>query len=134
MKQLGMKLDARLHTTRFKQSTLTQFADMRAQKKGRDILLAFEEDIRIALTKACDFVNDSNALHLAHAAKIVHRKLFGKAKLFAGFSQGCQKESVPSLLLALVNMILEGHTIKNQSEDTLYNSCCTVNRAVVEVQ
>ena len=77
---------------------------MRAQKKGRDILLAFEEDIGEALTKACDFDSDCDALHLARAAKIVRSQLFGKAKPFAGFPHGCQRESVPSLLLALVNI------------------------------
>ena len=91
---------------------------MRARKKGRDVLLAFEEDIGPALTKACEFDSDSDAIHLAHAANIVRNQMFGKAKPFFGFPVGCQNESVPPLLLALVNMILEGPNIKDQSEDT----------------
>ena len=51
MEQLGLKLDIRLHTTRLKQRLLTKFMDMRAQKKGQDILLVFEDDIGPALAK-----------------------------------------------------------------------------------
>lgn len=65
-------------------------------------MLAFNEDIGIALAKACEFDSDGDAIHLACAAKIVRRHLFVKAKPFNGFPEGCQKESVPSLLLALV--------------------------------
>ena len=116
MEQLGVKLDARVHTTRLKQRLLAQFTDMQAQKQGRDILLAFEEDIGTALAKACEFDSDNEAIHLARAATIVRSQMFGKAKPFNGFPSGCRKDSVPSLLLALVNMILEGPSIKDQGE------------------
>ena len=56
--QLGVKLDTRVHTTRLKQCLLAQFTDMQAQKKGRDVLMAFEEDIGTALAKACEFDKD----------------------------------------------------------------------------
>ncbi len=39
---------------------------------------------------------------------------------------GCQKSSVPSLLLALVNMILEGPSIKDQSEDTTHAAALSI--------
>jgi len=45
MEQLGLKLDLRRHTTRLKQHLLAKFMDMRAQKKGRNILLVFEDDL-----------------------------------------------------------------------------------------
>ena len=44
----------RLHTTRLKQCFLGEFTDMRAQKKGLTVLLAFEGDIGPALTKFCE--------------------------------------------------------------------------------
>ena len=117
MEQLGVKLDTRVHTTRLKHRLLAQFRDMRAQKNGHDILLAFEEDVGAALVKICESDNDNDAIHLARAAKIVRSQMFGEAKSFTGFSVGCQEESVPSRLLALVTMILEGPSIKDQSED-----------------
>ena len=112
-----MTLDARVHTTRLKHRLLTQFHDMRAQKNGRDIFLAFEEDVGAALAKVCESNNDSDAIHLAHAAKIVRNQMFGVAKSFTGFSLGCQEEPVPSLLLTLVTMILGGPSILDQSVD-----------------
>ena len=90
---------------------------MQAQKKGREVLLTFEEDIGTALAKACELDSDNDAIHLACAAKIVCNHMFGEAKSFTSFTLGCQKESVSPLLLALVNMILEGPSIKEQSEN-----------------
>ena len=95
MEQLEVKLDVRVHTTRLKQRLLAQFSNMQAQNKGRDVLLAFEEDIGAALTKVCEFDSDNDA----SATKIVHSHMFGEAKPFTGFPVGCEKESVPSLLL-----------------------------------
>ncbi|XP_064097400.1 uncharacterized protein LOC135208795 [Macrobrachium nipponense] len=91
---------------------------MWAYAKGRDILMAFEEDVGAAFAKACELDSDSDAIHLAHAAQIVHRHMFGEAKPFTGFPEGCQEESVASLLLALVSMILEGPNIKEQMAGT----------------
>ena len=62
--------------------------------------------------------SDSDAIHLARVAKIVRSQMLGRAEPFFGFPAGCQKESVPPLLLALVNMILEGPNIKDQCENT----------------
>ncbi|PIK56610.1 hypothetical protein BSL78_06466 [Apostichopus japonicus] len=67
--------------------------------------MAFEEDLGAALDKACELDSDSDAVHLARAAHIVRRHMFGEAKPFTGFPGGCQ--DVPPLLLALVSMILE---------------------------
>ena len=92
---------------------------MRAQKNGRDIFLAFEEDVGAALAKVCESDNDSDAIHLAHAAKNFRNQMFGEAKSFTGFSLGCQEESVPSLLLTLVTMILGGPSIIDQSVDRI---------------
>ena len=118
MEQLGIKLDMRPHTTRLKQRLLAEFTDMRAQKKGQDILLAIENDIGPALAKACEIDSDSDAIILAHVAKIVRSHMFEDAKPFTGLTEGCQKESVSPLLLALVNMILEGPTITDHDEGT----------------
>ena len=77
MEQLGVKLDVRVHTTRLKQRLLAQFSNMQAQNRGRDVLFAFEEDIGAALTKACEFDSDNDAIHLACAAKTVLTHVWG---------------------------------------------------------
>ena len=54
----------------------------------------------------------------AHATQIGRHQMFREAKPFNGFPERCQEESVPSLLLGLVSMILEGPSIKDQMADT----------------
>ena len=68
---------------------------MRVQKKGQDILLAFEGDIGPALAKACELDSDSEAIQLV---KIVLIIMFGEAKPFTGFTEGCQIKSESPLL------------------------------------
>jgi len=67
--------------------------------------------------KACKLDTDVDAVHLARAAQIVRRHIIGDST-FSGFPAGCQQDSVPPTLLALVSMILEGPSIKHQSEST----------------
>ncbi|KAG7161157.1 hypothetical protein Hamer_G024212, partial [Homarus americanus] len=118
MEQLGFKFDTRVHSTRLKQRLLAHFPDMQAHNKGRNVLMIFEEDVGAAITKNCELDSDSDAVHLACAAQIVRCHMFGEAKPFNGFPQRCQEESVPSLLLALVNLVLEGPSINDQIADT----------------
>ena len=68
--------------------------------------------------KACELDTDTDAVHLARAAQIVRRHIIGDDKVFDGFPPGCQQDSVPPVLLALVSMILEGPSIKHHSEST----------------
>ncbi|CAJ1048465.1 hypothetical protein GWK47_003689 [Xyrichtys novacula] len=117
MEQLGVEVDSRVHSTRLKERLLCEFPDMRTYPKGRDVLMAFKDYIRTALAKACEQDNNEDAMHIARAAQIVRRHIFGEAKPHNGFPEKRQKDSVPQLLLTLVNMILEGSSIKDQMED-----------------
>ena len=114
LQQLGVTNEKRMHTTRLKQRLLACFPDMRAQSKGRDVLLAFDEDVGYALSKACEQDCDSDAVHLARAAQIVRRHMFDLNTFTGSFEENCQEKSVPHLLLALVSMVLEGPSIKDQ--------------------
>jgi len=69
--------------------------------------MAFEVDVGAAVAKACELDSHSDAVHLARAAQIVRRHIFGEAKPLTGFPEGCQEEYVPPLLLAPVSMIVE---------------------------
>ena len=80
--------------------------------------MAFEDDVGIALAKACEQDNTKDVMHIARATQIVRRHIFGEAKSFNGFPERCQEDSVPQLLLTLVHMLLEGPSIKNQMAET----------------
>ena len=63
--------------------------------------------------------NDDHAVQLAHTAKIVQKDLFEKSSFFnVSFRKGCQEDSVPELLFALVSMILHGPSTKDQISTT----------------
>ena len=115
---LGIKYDRRVHTTRLKHRLLAHFPNMCAQRQGRDVLLAFNEHLGDALAKARELDTDDDAVHLACAAQIVRRNIIGDDKKFNGFPPQCQEASVPSMLLALVTMIMEGPNIKDLREST----------------
>ena len=67
------------------------------------------------MRKVCEHDADSDAIHLAKAAKIVRRDLFNKSTFTGTYSNQCQELSVPNSLVALVSMILYGPNIKTQS-------------------
>ena len=87
MQRLGVKLDTRVDSTRLKQRLLAQFPDMRANTKGRDVLLIFEEGVGDALTKACELDSDTDVVHLARAAQTVRRHIFEEGEPFNGFTE-----------------------------------------------
>ncbi|KAJ8380702.1 hypothetical protein SKAU_G00014800 [Synaphobranchus kaupii] len=115
LEQLGATVGNRIHTTRLKNRLLSELPDLMAHSQGRDTLLTFQDDIGDALKKACD--HDSDAMHLVRAAQVVRKEMFATKFNFDGsFHPNCQKESVPTSLLALVNMILDGANIKHQTQ------------------
>ena len=119
LKRLQIETDKKVHSTRLKEGLLKHLPDLRAHNKGRDVFLVFQNDIGAALAKSVEEDNDDDAVELAHAAKLVWKDLFKKSSSFNGsFKKGCQEDSVPELLLASVNMILDGPNIKDQISTT----------------
>ena len=115
LKQLGLTVEARFHTTRLKNRLLSALPDLRPHSHGRDILLSFEKDIGPALMMASH--PDSDAMHLMRAVQVVRKEIFDSKFCFDGaFQANCQQAAVPASLLALVNMILAGANIKHQTQ------------------
>ena len=110
---------------------------MEAHTQGREVVLVFNEDVGAALRKACEHDADSDAVYLARAATIAQRDRFQTKMEFNGsFHTKCQEQSLPTSLLSLVAMVLNGPNIKTQSTFSsvsqpalsisqllLYNSC-----------
>ena len=100
LKELGVNISGRIHTADLKNRILSNFPDMQAHKQGRDILLAFDEDIGSALQRVSESDFDEEAIILSKAAKIVRRDPLNTKYTFDGtFEKQCQKESVPQSLL-----------------------------------
>ena len=116
MEQLGTVMPGRVHSTELKDRILRYFPNLEEHKRGRDILLAFNQDVGAALRMACEQDADSDGIHLARAANIVRRDMLKMTTAFSGsFDTICQEESMPNALIALVSMILNGPNIHEQS-------------------
>lgn len=117
LEQMGISTDARINSSKLKARLLAQIPGMTAQSHGKEVLLVCDADN--ALSTACNVDTDVEAVILAKAARIVRRDMFATSYEFAGeFSTDCQEKSVPQLLTALVQMILQGPSIDNNT-DTL---------------
>ena len=117
LQQLKACIPNRVNSTKLKDRLLAQIPTLRAQNKGREVFLVYDEDIGAALQFAVENSDDSNAVHLAKAAQIVKKDLLEKKQNFDGtFTSSCQKDSVPTSLLALVTMMIEGPNIQDQTD------------------
>lgn len=62
LEQLGV--DQNVHHTRLKNRILAHFPDLSAHREGRDILLAFDKDIGLALKKVSSDNYDEEAIYV----------------------------------------------------------------------
>ena len=117
LKDTDSSFQSSTHSTRLKDRLIYNIPELKAQTRGREIMLAYNKDIGEDLKITCKY-NDSEALVLAKAAQIVRKQMLTKSqeKFQGSFHEGCQKEAVPSLLFTLVRMILEGPNILHQTQ------------------
>ena len=116
LNDLGVSQSSRVNSTHLKNRLFANFPNLRAYKDGRDVLIAFDDDVSSALFKVCEKEYDDEAITVARAAQIIRRDMFKKNSSFTGsFDKQCQEQSMPPTLLALVAMIHEGVSIKSQS-------------------
>ena len=59
-----------VNSTRLKENLLAEISELEAHKQERDVILAFDEDIGLALSQASDY---SDAIILAKVANIFRR-------------------------------------------------------------
>lgn len=113
------KSHTNVNSTRLKERLLASVQGLGSYTHGKHVYFAFNKEVGAAIQKAYDVDYDSEALHMAKAAKCVHRDVMKMKQSFNGsFKYGCQKESVPASLLALVEMLLEGpNKLKNGTSE-----------------
>ncbi len=96
LEQLGTIMTGRVHSTELKNRILRYFPNLEEDMRGRDILLAFNQDVGASMCMACEQDADSDGIHLARAANIVRRDMLKMTTAFSGsFDTLCQEESVP---------------------------------------
>lgn len=111
LQQLGLEAPD-VNSTRLKDKLLAEIPELESQRKGRDILLAFQKDVGLVLSQASDY---TEAMTLAKAAKILRRQMLQHKSKFDGtFHKGCIGEAIPTSLLQFVAMVEHGADIKSQ--------------------
>ena len=96
LEQLGTVLTGRVHSTEIKNRIFMYFPNLEEDMRGRDILLAFNQDVGESMRMTCEQDADIDGIHLARAANIVRRDMLKMTTAFSGsFDTLCQEESVP---------------------------------------
>ena len=128
--ELGLE-PGKLNSTRLKDRVLTAFPVLTTHIQGKDIVLVLKDEIGDVLKQAKE--KDSNAWHLAQAAKIVRRDMLQINYSFNGtFPSKCQKGANPVSLKVLIHMILNGATTKKeQAERDPKQACLTIAQLLV---
>lgn len=118
LEQFGTKVTGCVHSTKLKNRILAYFPDMEAHKRGREVVLACNEDVRYARRIACELDADNDAVHLARAANIIRRDILRTKMKVNGSFDTKGKESVSVSLVALGAMVLNSPNIKTQSRSS----------------
>ncbi len=101
-----------LHSSRLKSNILSRIPELAEQRKGKEILLIFREEIGKAIYEACQQSYEEDGVCLSKAAKII-RKQIAEHKVNDSrlLSDGCQGDSVPLTLFTFIGMIIGGTSI-----------------------
>ena len=92
-----------MNSTRLKDQLLSEIPELEAHKKGRDVLLAFIEDVGSVLSTSMDY---TEAIIITKAAKILRQRMIDYKSTFSGtFHDNCVEDSIPSVLSQFVSMI-----------------------------
>ncbi len=67
LQQLGEDA-SNINSIRLKEKILKELPELEAQKKGRNVLLAFQDDVGLALSESCAYCD---AIILSKAAKVL---------------------------------------------------------------
>ena len=110
LKALGLELKERIHSTRFKQRILFQFDDLKEYREGKQIILAFVQNVGDALKSAASIDYDDEGYILAEAARIIRRDMinFEQQEFHGHYEDKCQEKSTPKSLQALMSLIVSG--------------------------
>ena len=108
--QLGVE-SPDVHPTRFKDQLLFHIPKLQAHRQGRDVLLAFENDVGSLLSQASKY---GEAIHIAKAAGIIRRDMLNRKNFSSSFHDTYIEQAVPPSLLRFVCMIEHGADIKSQ--------------------
>lgn len=92
---------------------------MAAYNEGRDVFLAYSEDVGTVLQLVYESDRDELSIMMTTISDVIRKDILSKIVTFSGsYDQNSQRESVPQSLLSLVSMIINGSNITDQTDNT----------------
>ena len=85
---------------------MSQFEDMHAYTKGREVYLAHDNAVEEAFQAVSNIQYDNDAYILAQAAKIVRGNMNDTQKFQGSFGPNCHNDAVSASLFENVSIIL----------------------------
>ena len=109
MKQLCYE-EPQLHVTRVKDQLLERIPELQAHQQGRNVLLAFKDDVGPTLSRAFELTD------VSRTAQLVRKDILKCSVNFDGhFEENC----LPASLVELVSMIEHGPDIQSQIDNEI---------------
>ena len=129
---LGVELDTRVHSTRFKNRLLSQFEDMSSYNDKKEVILAFNYDVGEALSVAAEANFDDDGYILARAAHILRRDMLEEnSQQFEGdFNESKQELSVSPALLSFVSCVMHGSSETSHQNEHYKQAILTVSQLI----
>jgi hypothetical protein len=98
--------NCKVNSTRLKERLLKNCSTLTAVSHGRYVFITFTEDMGSTLQQMHEH-SDAQAVYLMHTTKVIRKEIFSHSSKFNG-SLSVENASLPSTLMTLVHMLLEG--------------------------
>ncbi|KAK3741023.1 hypothetical protein RRG08_005713 [Elysia crispata] len=111
---VSLGVEEHVHTTRLRESLLAAIPDLKEVRNERNniVQLAFDCDRSKALLQLSNHDCNHEIVILSKASKTLRQHVFGIQNTFSGtFSEDSQQNSVPTMLLSFMQMVLDGRGI-----------------------
>ena len=106
-----------INTTALKEKLIQAVSGLKAYKQGRESILMFEDDVGIVLKKYMDH-DGTELTAINKAAHIIRKDIIQNSTKFefsGRFSGLKQEDAVPNSLLSMINIILTGNPVTEES-------------------
>ena len=111
---------SKVHSSRLKQKILSHIPGLGEHKKGREVLLTFNEETGSAIHQLCSQSFEEDGICLSKAANILRKQVFEHQwQRDSGLlTTGSQEASVPKSLITFISMLIDGTNISQRTPAT----------------
>ena len=113
LQELKVELTTRVYSTGLKERILSQFEDMHAYTKGREVYLAHDNAVGKAVKALSNIQYDEHVYILAQATRIARRSMKDTQNFQGSFDPNFQKDAFFAPLFEIVLRILRGCSTDN---------------------